>query len=95
MTTQACKSWSVVTVSTIAFTVCFMLWMMLVVIGTPIKKALDLNETPFGILAALPLLTGSLIRLPLGMRTGKFGGRSLRSKAAGILNRRISPEIRK
>ncbi len=75
MATQGYKAWSVVTASTIAFTVCFMIWMMFAVIGIPIKKMLDLNETQFGILIATPVLTGSLIRLPLGMWTDKFGGR--------------------
>ena len=69
------KQWSVVTASTIAFTVCFMVWMMFAVIGIPIKETLALNETQFGILVAMPVLTGSLIRLPLGMWTDKFGGR--------------------
>lgn len=61
--------------STVAFTVCFMIWMMFAVLGIPIQQALDLNETQFGLLAATPVLTGSLARLPLGMMTDKFGGR--------------------
>ena len=69
------KQWSVVTSSTIAFTVCFMVWMMFAVIGIPIKETLGLNETQFGILVATPVLTGSLIRLPLGMWTDRYGGR--------------------
>src|SRR3990172_1544469 len=75
MASQTYKGWSVVTASTTAFTVCFMVWMMFAVIGIPIKKTLDLNETQFGILVALPVLTGSLIRLPLGMWTDRYGGR--------------------
>jgi MFS transporter, NNP family, nitrate/nitrite transporter len=75
MASQQYKQWSVVTASTTAFTVCFMVWMMFAVIGIPIKKDLGLNETQFGVLVALPVLTGSLIRLPLGMWTDKFGGR--------------------
>src|SRR3990167_3980309 len=75
MASQNYKAWSVVTASTTAFTVCFMVWMMFAVIGIPIKKTLDLNETQFGILVALPVLTGSLIRLPLGMWTDRYGGR--------------------
>ena len=75
MTTLRTKQVSVVTASTVSFTVCFAVWMMFAVIGIPIKKALGLNETQFGILAAMPVLTGSLIRLPLGMWTDKFGGR--------------------
>ena len=75
MASQTYKSWSVVTASTTAFTVCFMVWMMFAVIGIPIKQNLGLNETQFGILVALPVLTGSLIRLPLGMWTDRYGGR--------------------
>ncbi len=75
MATQQYKAWSVVTASTLSFTVCFMIWMMFAVIGIPIKETLGLNETEFGILIATPVLTGSLIRLPLGMWTDKFGGR--------------------
>jgi|GEM_PF-966061 len=75
MVTQNYKAWSVVTASTFAFTVCFMVWMMFAVIGIPIKKTLDLNETQFGILIALPVLTGSLFRLPVGMWTDRYGGR--------------------
>ena len=69
------KQWSVVASSTISFTVCFMVWMMFAVIGIPIKENLGLNETQFGILVATPVLTGSLIRLPLGMWTDRYGGR--------------------
>ncbi len=75
MASQKTKQMSVLVMSTLAFTVCFMVWMMFAVIGIPIKQQLGLNETQFGILAAMPVLTGSLIRLPLGMMTDKFGGR--------------------
>jgi NNP family nitrate/nitrite transporter-like MFS transporter len=56
------KQWSVAILSTLAFTVCFAIWMMFAVIGIPIKKMLDLNATQFGLLTATPVLTGSLIR---------------------------------
>ncbi|MDM0037553.1 nitrate/nitrite transporter [Variovorax sp. J22G21] len=66
---------AVLMVSTLAFTVCFMVWMMFGVIGIPIKKTLGLNATEFGLLTAMPVLTGSLIRVPLGIWTDKYGGR--------------------
>ena len=66
---------AVLLVSTLAFTVCFMVWMMFGVIGIPIKKTLGLNATEFGLLTATPVLTGSLIRVPLGIWTDKYGGR--------------------
>ncbi|MDN4015674.1 MFS transporter [Zwartia panacis] len=65
----------VLTSSTLAFTICFAVWMMFAVIGIPIKKQLDLSETQFGLLAAMPVLTGSLVRVPLGLWTDRFGGR--------------------
>ena len=73
--TRKGQALSVLLVSTLAFTVCFMVWMMFGVIGIPIKKALGLNATEFGLLTATPVLTGSLVRVPLGIWTDKYGGR--------------------
>ena len=69
------KAWSVLIVSTWAFTVCFMVWMMFAVVGIPIKKTLGLSATEFGLLASMPVLSGSLVRVPLGIWTDQFGGR--------------------
>ena len=69
------KAWSVLLVSTLAFTVCFMVWMMFGVIGIPIRQTLNLNATEFGLLMATPVLTGSLVRVPLGIWTDRYGGR--------------------
>ena len=69
------KANGVLASSTLAFTVCFTIWMMFGVIGIPIKNALHLNETEFGLLTAMPVLTGSLIRVPLGIWTDRYGGR--------------------
>jgi MFS transporter, NNP family, nitrate/nitrite transporter len=66
---------SVLASSTFAFTICFAVWMMFAVLGIPVKTMLKLNETQFGLLAATPVLTGSLVRVPLGIWTDKFGGR--------------------
>ncbi len=69
------QAWSVLAVSTWSFTVCFMVWMMFGVIGIPLKKELGLNATEFGLLTATPVLTGSLVRVPLGIWTDRYGGR--------------------
>lgn len=66
---------AVLWMSTLAFTVCFAVWVMFGVIGNPIADELGLNETQFGLLTAMPILTGSLARLPIGMLTDRFGGR--------------------
>ena len=61
--------------STIAFTVCFAVWTIFAIIGIRIKEELGLNETQFGLLVGTPILTGSLIRVALGIWTDQYGGR--------------------
>ena len=69
------KAVRVLASSTVSFTICFAIWMMFAVLGIPIKKMLGLNETQFGLLAAMPVLSGSLVRVPLGIWCDKYGGR--------------------
>jgi len=73
--TRKGQALSVLIISTLAFTVCFMVWMMFGVIGIPLKKTLGLNATEFGLLTATPVLTGALSRVPLGIWTDRYGGR--------------------
>src|SRR6516164_9419835 len=61
--------------STIAFTVCFAVWTIFAIIGIRIKQELGLNATQFGLLVGTPILSGSLIRLALGIWTDQYGGR--------------------
>ena len=61
--------------STLAFTVCFAVWTIFSIIGVQIKKDLGLNDTQFGLLVGTPILTGSVIRLALGIWTDQYGGR--------------------
>jgi len=69
----------------LAFTVNFAVWTMFSVIGIRIKQQLGLNETEFGLLVATPILTGSLVRLPLGILTDRYGGRVDKILGDGIL----------
>ncbi|HEY0834403.1 MAG TPA: nitrate/nitrite transporter [Azospirillum sp.] len=63
------------TLSTVAFTVCFAVWTIFAIIGVQIKKDLGLTDTQFGLLVGTPILTGSLSRLFLGIWTDQYGGR--------------------
>ena len=63
--------------STIAFTVCFAVWTIFAIIGIQIKQELGLNETQFGLLVGTPILTGSLVRIFLGIWTDQYGGRRI------------------
>ncbi len=63
------------TVSTVAFTACFAVWTIFSIIGVSIKDQLGLNDAEFGLLVGTPILTGSLVRIVLGIWTDQYGGR--------------------
>jgi MFS transporter, NNP family, nitrate/nitrite transporter len=63
--------------STLAFAACFAVWTIFSIIGIGIKGELGLNETKFGLLIATPILTGSFMRMPLGIWSDRYGGRLL------------------
>jgi NNP family nitrate/nitrite transporter-like MFS transporter len=61
--------------STVAFTVCFAVWTIFSIIGVALKDQLGLTETEFGLLVGTPVLSGSLLRIVLGIWTDRYGGR--------------------
>ncbi|MDH2328265.1 NarK/NasA family nitrate transporter [Cereibacter sp. SYSU M97828] len=61
--------------STFAFTICFAVWTIFSIIGIQIRDQLSLTETQFGLLVGMPILSGSLVRLGLGVMTDRMGGR--------------------
>ena len=63
--------------STVAFTVCFAVWTIFSIIGVALKDKLGLTETQFGLLIGLPVLSGSLVRIGLGIWTDRYGGRAV------------------
>src|SRR5690606_26379503 len=74
-TSAAPGSQAALWLSTIAFTACFAVWTIFSIIGVQIKQELGLNESQFGLLVGTPILTGSLIRVLLGVWTDQYGGR--------------------
>jgi len=74
---EAWKRNSVLAMNTFGFTVMFAVWVIFAIIGIAIRKEIALTDTEFAVLVALPVLTGSLLRLPMGMATDWFGGRPL------------------
>ncbi len=71
------KSHKALFLSTTAFTVCFAVWMLNGVLVTFLASNQVFNWGPveIGWLLGIPVLTGSLFRLPAGMLTDKFGGK--------------------
>ncbi|MBJ7348135.1 MAG: NarK/NasA family nitrate transporter [Thermoleophilaceae bacterium] len=65
----------VLVTATLLFTLFFAVWVMFAIVGLPMKKELKLSESQFALLIAIPVLTGSILRVPVGIVTDKLGGR--------------------
>lgn len=63
--------------STAAFTVCFAVWTLLPIIGIQVRDHPSLSETQFDLLVGVPILTGSRVRIVLGVATDRLGGGSV------------------
>ena len=74
---QKDKAKTILTLNTVAFTVCFAAWMINGVLVTFLVEngIFDWNAAQVGVLIGIPVLTGSIMRLPLGILTDKYGGR--------------------
>ncbi len=65
----------VLVLSTVGFTVFFAVWVMFAVVGVALRNDLGLSDGEFAFLVAIPILTGSILRVPVGILTDKLGGR--------------------
>jgi MFS transporter, NNP family, nitrate/nitrite transporter len=63
--------------ATAAFTVCFFAWSMLGPLGPTLQKNLDLSEFQLAIAVAIPVVLGSVMRIPVGILTERYGGRRM------------------
>ncbi|MBS1724802.1 MAG: MFS transporter [Armatimonadetes bacterium] len=65
--------------NTLAFTVCFAVWTMYGVLVTFLvdNKVLEIDKAQMGWLIGVPVLTGSIMRLPVGLLTDRYGGKSV------------------
>jgi NNP family nitrate/nitrite transporter-like MFS transporter len=75
--TEKAKAGAALTMSTLAFTVCFAAWMLNGVLATFLVNngVFAWSKADLGWLIGIPVLTGSLMRLPVGILTDKYGGR--------------------
>jgi MFS transporter, NNP family, nitrate/nitrite transporter len=63
--------------STVAFMVCFYGWTLYGPLAPNLQKSLGLTELQIGWLVAIPVVLGSLMRIPLGFMSQRFGGRAI------------------
>lgn len=73
----AARSHKALFLNTLAFTVCFAAWMINGVLVTFLasNQVYDWGPVEIGWLMGIPILTGSIFRLPAGMLTDKYGGK--------------------
>ncbi|MFO0985118.1 MAG: MFS transporter [Planctomycetota bacterium] len=77
--TERSKAIVVLTMNTLAFTVCFACWMLNGVLATFLvdNGVFAWNKAEIGWLIGIPVLTGSIMRLPVGVLTDRYGGRKV------------------
>ncbi len=71
------KSHRMLFFNTLAFTVCFAVWMLNGVLVTFLvsNQVFDWGPVKIGWLMGIPVLTGAIFRLPAGILTDKYGGK--------------------
>jgi MFS transporter, NNP family, nitrate/nitrite transporter len=70
-------AWLAVLLATLGMAICFAVWALLAPLAPQFRELYDLSATEVGFLVAVPVLLGSLARIPLGLLTDRFGGRSM------------------
>jgi NNP family nitrate/nitrite transporter-like MFS transporter len=63
--------------ATLAFAVAFVAWSLISPLASQIQADLGLDNTATSVLIAVPVLLGSLLRIPMGLLTDRFGGRKV------------------
>src|SRR3954454_23187563 len=66
-----------VALGTVSFTVCFAAWGLIGAFAPRFREAFHLTASETALLVAVPVLLGSLARIPMGLLTDRFGGRAI------------------
>jgi NNP family nitrate/nitrite transporter-like MFS transporter len=64
-----------VVLGTVSFAVCFAAWGLIGAFAPRFREAFHLTPSATALLVAVPVLLGSLARIPMGILTDRFGGR--------------------
>ncbi|MFJ9907677.1 nitrate/nitrite transporter [Streptomyces sp. NPDC101152] len=69
------RAWLMLALATVGFAVNFWAWALLSPLGPRFKDSLHLSSFQQSLLVAVPVVVGSLGRIPIGALTDRFGGR--------------------
>ncbi|MDF0727006.1 NarK/NasA family nitrate transporter [Cytobacillus sp. S13-E01] len=71
------KQKAVLPLTTLAMTFAFTVWAVLSPLASTFQEMYGLTSTQKSILVAIPVLLGSIMRIPLGIFTDRYGGRKM------------------
>ncbi len=71
------RAWLMLALATVGFAVNFWAWALLSPLGPRFQDRLDLTSFQQSLLVAVPVVVGSLGRIPVGALTDRFGGRAM------------------
>ncbi|MFD5661587.1 MFS transporter [Streptomyces hirsutus] len=71
------RAWLMLALATVGFAVNFWAWALLSPLGPRFQDILDLTSFEQSLLVAVPVVVGSLGRIPVGALTDRFGGRMM------------------
>ncbi|MDH6553635.1 NNP family nitrate/nitrite transporter-like MFS transporter [Streptomyces sp. SAI-117] len=69
------RAWLMLGLATVGFALNFWAWALLSPLGPRFKDSLDLSSFQQSLLVAVPVVVGSLGRIPVGALTDRYGGR--------------------
>ena len=72
---QAAGGVRALVLATLAFTACFFAWSLLGPLSPELQKSIGLSDFETAVMVAVPVLLGSLLRVPLGVLTDHYGAR--------------------
>lgn len=70
-------AWRALTIATLAFGANFSVWVLYAVLAINIQQQLHLTGVELGILLSAPMLSGALLRIPVGLLSEYYSARSL------------------
>src|SRR5439155_17297035 len=69
------SAWVALVLATFSMVVGFAVWSLLAPLAPLFRQEWGLSATEAGVLVAVPVILGSLVRIPLGIVTDRYGGR--------------------
>lgn len=69
--------WYVLSITTLSMAFTFAVWSALSPLAPILQQDLHLTHTEISILIALPILSGSILRIPIGILTDRYGGKKI------------------